>query len=127
LNIENYIGFPWENGAQGPYAFDCWGLVRYIYKKEKGIEIPFFDIDAMKPLAIRKAFQESSEYRNWAIVQDAEDFDVVLLSMASRPHHVGIWHSGRLLHCVEGAGVVWQESRSLKMHGWNITAIYRRI
>lgn len=124
--ITKYLGKAWVNGAQGPDAYDCWNLVRAIYKNEKNIDIPFFNVDALKPLAVRHAFQETNEYKNWRLVDDFADFDVVLLSQASRPHHVGIWFQGRLLHSVEGAGVVWQNTQSLKMHGWNITATYRR-
>ena len=124
--ITSYLGKPWVNGAQGPHEFDCWGLVRYIYKTEKNIDIPFCNVDALKPLEVRHAFKESNEYQNWKEVADQQDFDVVLLSQASRPHHVGIWFQGRLLHSIEGAGVVWQAVNSLKLHGWNILTTYRR-
>ena len=124
--ITSYLGKAWVNGGQGPDAYDCWGLVRAIYRTEKNIEIPLFNVDALKPLEVRHAFQSTSEYQNWRAVDDLQDFDVILLSQASRPHHVGVWFQNRLLHAVEGAGVVWQDKVSLKLHGWNIVATYRR-
>lgn len=124
--VTTYLGKAWVNGGQGPDAYDCWGLVRAIYKNEKSIEIPYFNVDALKPLEVRHAFQETNEYANWREVSEKQDLDVVLLSQASRPHHVGVWFQGKLLHAVEGAGVVWQAENSLKLHGWNIITTYRR-
>ena len=124
--INQYLGKAWVNGGQGPDEFDCWGLVRHIYKHHKGVDIPYFNIDALKPLAVRHAFAETNEYKNWVEVKDLQDFNVVLLSMGKIPHHVGIWYEGKLLHAVEGAGVVWQNQHSLRLHGWNIVSIYRR-
>ena len=59
----------------------------------------------------------------------SRELDVVEMSLASRPHHVGVYlevDGGRVLTSVEGAGVVAQSLGSLKLHGWNIVACYRR-
>ena len=38
---EQYLGFPYVFGAQGPYAFDCSGLVTYVFA-QVGISLPHF-------------------------------------------------------------------------------------
>lgn len=38
---EQYLGFPYIFGAQGPYAFDCSGLVTYVFA-QVGISLPHF-------------------------------------------------------------------------------------
>lgn len=46
--LENQIGKPYVWGANGPHAFDCSGLVRYIYKNELGKDIPRVSYDQSK-------------------------------------------------------------------------------
>ncbi|MGX4598109.1 C40 family peptidase [Faecalimicrobium sp. JNUCC 81] len=46
--LENQIGKPYVWGANGPNAFDCSGLVRYIYKTELGKDIPRVSYDQSK-------------------------------------------------------------------------------
>lgn len=125
---EKYIGKPWVNGAQGPDAFDCWGFVRHVFLEERGIDLPVLEIDADKPLAIRHAIAGEKIAAAWSPVEQADliDFDVVLLSQANHPDHVGVWVDGALLHCVRGAGVVYQTAQAVKRSGWNIVACYRR-
>lgn len=124
---EKYIGKPWANGAQGPDAFDCWGFVRHVYLAERGIALPVLDIDADKPLAIRHAIVKEQAAERWVqVAGELEDFDVVLLSQARHPDHVGVWVKGALLHCIRDAGVVYQTRQSLRTAAWNIVACYRR-
>jgi len=47
-SLEEQVGKPYVWGANGPEAFDCSGLVRYIYKTELGKEIPRTSYDQSK-------------------------------------------------------------------------------
>ena len=124
---EKYIGRPWANGASGPESFDCYGLVRAVYAAERGIDLPVICVDAHAPMAVRHAMASQSEYSHWIEIDGApQDFDVVLMSAARHPHHVGVWVAGGMLHAVEGAGVVHQSRASLAGHGWHMVVIYRR-
>lgn len=128
---EQYIGLPWQSGAQGPDAYDCWNLVRHIYLARRGINLPLFDIDATSLLSIRRAFKNTNEYGNWYAVpvDQLQELDVVLMSHALHPHHVGIWldvDGGRMLHAVNGCGVMAQTRQQLKMHQWNLVDAIRR-
>lgn len=122
------IGKPWQNGAQGPDAFDCWGFVRHVYQTQRGVVLPVLNINADQPLAIRHAIAGEKSSALWQpVAADAlADFDVVLLSKAQHPDHVGVWASGALLHCIRVAGVVHQTRQSLRQSGWNLVACYRR-
>ena len=44
----DYLGKPWRNGADGPDAFDCYGLVRAVYRDRYGIEMPVVSADATR-------------------------------------------------------------------------------
>lgn len=129
---EKYIGLPWANGAAGPDRFDCWGLVRWIYQSELGIKLDAVEVDAEQVTAIRSAIADEQRLsgRVWTPLPDpalmhSADYDVILLSQAAEPDHVGLWVGGALLHCVRRAGVVYQTAQSLRRSGWRILAGYR--
>lgn len=124
----NYIGKPWVNGGAGPDGYDCWGLVRAVHADVFGCAIGAIDVDAASALSVRRAFQRTDEYERWTEIDagSASDGDVVLMSQARYPHHVGVIAGDGVLHSVEGAGVVHQRRQRLALHGWNVLAIYRR-
>lgn len=51
-NIERYLGRPWV--ATG---FNCFELVREVYRVELGVEIPAAGVDATSPAVVARAFQ----------------------------------------------------------------------
>lgn len=122
-----YLGKPWESGAAGPGAFDCYGLVRAAYRDRYGIEIPALEPGIVSTLSCARAMRDYQGYGNWERVADMREGDVVQMGCARHPHHVGIFvEGGRILHCVMGAGVLLQPVASLRAHGWNILDVYRR-
>lgn len=120
-----YFGKPWAFGATGPEGYDCYGLVRAVYRDILGIDLPVIAVDHA-PLAIRHAIRNGQS--GWSPTRNGgvQDFDVVMLSHGKHPHHVGLWGGpDRVLHSVEGAGVIRQELTGLRMNGWHILGFYR--
>lgn len=126
---EHYVGKPWANGACGPDAYDCHGIVRAVYRDIAGVVLPVVDVDALNPRAVCRAVRDY-DYSGWQeIAAPSQQLDVVEMSLASRPHHVGVFvdvDGGGVLTSVEGAGVIFQTLGSLRRHGWNIVSCYRR-
>ena len=123
-----YIGRPWVNGAQGPEAFDCWGLVRFVLREQRGIALPVVDVDAGQLRQVARIFTSGENYAGWQQVEQPNELDGVLMSHAKHPHHVGIWidaDGGQVLHCIEGAGVVAMNRLHLRLAGWNIISFWR--
>lgn len=123
-----YIGRPWVNGAQGPDEFDCWGLVRFIQREHFGRTLPAVDIDAMDLRDVARALQAHDERANWSRAESPADGDAVLLAHARYPSHVGVWldaDGGGLLHCVQGAGVIFNTLSALRLAGWGHIEFYR--
>lgn len=54
-----YIGKPWINGE-----YDCWGLVRDIYKNELQIELSPIVTDATSLRDVLSEFRKSSNYNH---------------------------------------------------------------
>lgn len=123
-----YIGKEWVSGANGPDAFDCWGLVRYIQKIQFQRELPIINVDADDIRAVVKAFTTHDELTKWTLQDSALNGDCVLMSQGHEPTHVGIWidvDGGGILHAVKGAGVVFSNAASLRLMGYNLLGIYR--
>lgn len=126
---EPYIGRPWESGAQGPDSFDCWGFVRHVQRERFSRELPVIDVDAGRMRAVIQAFSAHPERDHWMQVDLPAEGDCVLMAHARYPSHVGLWvdvDGGGVLHCVRGAGVVFNSLSALRYSGWGRIAFYRR-
>ncbi len=122
-----YLGAPWVSGESGPAAYDCYGLVRAVYRDVRGVELPVVDVTQAEPLRLRHAMQQQAG--RWLDSPFPVDMGVVLLSHGKHPHHVGLWAAvdgGRVVHAVEGAGVIAQTPQALALAGWRILGYYRR-
>ena len=125
--FKSVIGHPWENGAIGPDAFDCWGLVRAYYLQVRGIELPIVDVDATRSMAVAHAFAGHAELASWQEVDAPSEGDAVLMGQNLRPNHVGLWLRGGVLHSIQGGGVIYTTPLMLRHSGWNILGNYRHI
>lgn len=116
-----YIGLPWESGAQGPEAFDCWALVRHVQQRHYGRELPIIAVDADDMAAVAATFSGHPERARWAHVETPQDGDCVLTRKGRDIDHVGVWldvDAGRVLHAIRGSGVVATSLQALRRMGW---------
>lgn len=130
----DYIGLPWQNGAQGPEAFDCWSLVRHVQHAHYGRELPIINVDADDLAAVGEAFTSHPERARWQRVYPPQDGDCVLTHKGAQVDHVGIYleldggddpREIRILHAVRGSGVVCTAPPVLKRMGWHPLEFYR--
>lgn len=95
------IGLPWRRGAQGPDAFDCWGIVRHAVYLQLNQTLPLISIGAADNLP-----SLAHAARDWHPAEEPmREHDIVLMQ---GPHgrHVGFVvsvisggkHVLRLLH-----------------------------
>ncbi|MDD4926928.1 MAG: NlpC/P60 family protein [Methylotenera sp.] len=125
---EDYIGIPWANGAQGPDAFDCWALVRHVNREHYGRELPIIQVDAHDVDAVHDAFAHHPEKSRWQPVAIPQDGDCVLTHKGEEIDHVGVFldiDGGKILHALQGSGVVCTAPSVLKRMGWFPLAFYR--
>ena len=52
MNVAAYIGKPWQAGAHGPDAFDCWGLVHTAARDLFGLDFPVALYASTTPQAV---------------------------------------------------------------------------
>lgn len=103
-----YVSPPveFEDGGRDTTGWDCWGLVRWVYQHELGIELPSHDAEYDSVdggPALMRVFE--AEREAWSEVTDPQPFDAAWIAIAGRECHVGlIVEPGLLLHVLDRAG-----------------------
>ncbi|WP_213761981.1 NlpC/P60 family protein [Caballeronia sp. dw_19] len=112
-----YIGLPWVDGARGPDAFDCWGLLRWVEDKHFGLVLP--ELPAL-PDETRNLYRAQIEMGAWTVIDRPVHGSGALLRGGDRPH-VGVYldiDGGGVLHAQERVGVVFTAKQQLRMVGY---------
>lgn len=120
----HYIGEPWVAGDN-----DCWAFARRVWREVFGWEVPAVDVDALNRLATVRAFQRHPERAAWRRVEAPSEGGGVLMGKSARPSHVGVWteaDGGGVVHCVQGAGVVFSSPAALALSGFRVLGHYMR-
>lgn len=119
-----YIGDPWIEKTH-----ECGHFFVKMMRLRFGVICEVIDADAMSVLSCVRALSGAHpEFRNWLPVDEPREGDCVQMSCSKHPHHIGMWvevDGGGVLHCVEGAGVVFSTRKNLRATGWNIVSIKR--
>lgn len=107
------VGVPFQAGARGPAAFDCWGLVLEL-RRRLGLALPpdyrTGEITRDQAHALFHA-AAPAPWRRVALTPGA----VVLSASAA---HAGVYLAGRIVHAQATAGVVsWPVARWIMVCG----------
>lgn len=122
--IDEYIGMPWRDGAQGNGAWACYPLVRDIYKKQLGVELPSFEINYDNIKQINNVF--SAESKKFKRVHNLRQFDIIAMGQSQRfIRHFGIFIDGAVLHSKnhfgvvhENIGLIKQQFKRVEFYRW---------
>lgn len=117
-DLWRYIGLPYADKGRDPKTgLDCWGLLRWYYANEKGIELPSYTDRASggtDPDGVAAVVLEEIT-RQWRTVVSPIEGDAVVLRVGGRPFHVGVYLAGRrLLHTLDQHGSVIERLDSAK-------------
>lgn len=114
-----YIGRPHSPAGEGPDAFSCWGLIRHVFSRERGVDFPAVQVgDEIRgePVNVQaiKASARASGFRRLEQSVAPADGDIVIMRSAIRLHcglvlrvNGGI----RVLHSSHERGVVLEHWR----------------
>lgn len=119
MNIDHFVGLPYRDGARGPDAYDCYGIVAAVLKAVRGVELPDWHAEAAGPQAASRAISaalagEVSGGRSVMVTEPA-DWDVAIVGSGMRPHHVGVYCTGGVLHATRGLGSAWHPLNRFRM------------
>jgi len=103
------VGAPYADGGRGPDVFDCWGLVRAIYREHLGVDLPSYgEIRAADLRAVARAMGAGKDAEIWAPAKAPREFDVVIMRDGRggrRVVHVGVMvDATRVLHTTKTTG-----------------------
>jgi cell wall-associated NlpC family hydrolase len=111
MNMDAFIGLPYQHGARGPEAYDCYGIVAAVLKAARGIDLPDWYAGGHGPYlasrAISAALAGEVAGGRSVLVAEPENFDVAVVGSNHRPHHVGIVYDGGVLHASRAFGSAW--------------------
>lgn len=119
IDINRYVGIPYKEGARGPDAYDCYGLVMSVFE-DAGIRLPCWYQGSPGILSASKAIdgavlQAMSEGK--AVRCEPKEMAIVVVRSRDRAHHVGVCLSGGILHSSSPFGSMWHEiSRFLALY-----------
>jgi cell wall-associated NlpC family hydrolase len=135
--FNSLIGRPYQHGADGPEAFDCYGLVRHVLREAYDQDLPIIERSTVPATsnaiarAVATHFSRPVERQRWDEVKEPHDGDVALMgNVDGRNFHVGVAVLlGRVfsvLHADEKAGVIVDDVVSLPVKGFHRINYFRR-
>ena len=118
--IMQYLGKPWSNPAEAHTAegYDCYSLVKDVYKKQLGLELPPITFDACDIKKSAEFFGTETFKTDFKSVDFPTNYDIVL-TRGRGYRHVGLWYNNRILHSVKGLGCMYSYPSDLKTMGFN--------
>ena len=119
MNLDQFVGLPYREGARGPDAFDCYGLVAAVFRAVRGVELPDWYQTAPGPQSASRAISaalagEVAGGRS-ELVETPADYDIAIVGSTNRPHHVGVVVEGGVLHASRAFGSAWRPLARFKM------------
>lgn len=123
-----YIGLPWEYGARGPRAYDCWNFVCVVMKNNFSIQMPNVEYEPNWKDAAYK-LNTAENRKNWREVPKPVEGDITFMGRSRYPVHIGIWINANgsqgVLHCMDRIGVHFTTQNMLVASGWGLLEHYR--
>jgi cell wall-associated NlpC family hydrolase len=126
MQVEKYIGRPWV--ATG---FNCFELVREVYRNELGVDLPVCGVDGADLLAVGKAFLNSDLKKSFKKIETPVHLCVAAMRAANSKHesHCGVFlkmpDGEKILHNWRGAGVLLEPISRLHWHPLTISGFYQ--
>lgn len=121
---EEYIGLAWEQDGNGPDSWNCWNLLSHVLLAYFGKAMPAITLGDGD--GIRATYNEKLRLGHWKAVEYPTHGCGVLLREGEHPH-VGVYldlDGGGVLHALEGFGVVFTPTSTLRMLGFGRVKYY---
>lgn len=120
----------YQRGAAGPDAFDCWGLVRWVFQHRHGVQMPALPIGEAEADALPGLLQAARASGFAPVAGPLQQDDVLLMRNAEGGRHIGVLikHRGllKILHACSGHGVRVQPLDDLRFEGFGRFEPWRR-
>jgi cell wall-associated NlpC family hydrolase len=114
FDYSDLIGKRFEYGAMGPDTYDCYGLVREMFRRQ-GVVVPEYSTKGLVTTGVGRAL---AGIRDWQLVEEKPG--VMALMKLQETLHVGyLLPYGRMIHTLERSGGVCVE----RFEPWRVKLI----
>lgn len=114
--VNERVGLPHVDGAEGPNAWSCWPLVRAGLWDLAGIAVPHAPVGELIGQLARRVIR-----RDWRPSLTLQHLAICMTSSSRVPRHVGLalmLDGGVVVHSLAGAGVVVSTPLQLRCMGF---------
>lgn len=105
IDLNPYIGVPWVAGGRSPAGWDCYGLVKYLYKTHRNIDLPDWAVDARDIRQVATIMSDATKDELQAgraeEIDQPEDWAIVMSVRHRAAHHMGVCFGDGVIHAVE--------------------------
>jgi hypothetical protein len=116
-----YLGQPWTE------EHDCYYWFCEIQRREFGRKLPPL-AGNHRVLNAARLMRDEPGILGWSQTAQPKEGDAAFLAQKSRPHHIGvvvfIGGKHRILHALEGSGVILSDATDLRINGWIINGYW---
>ena len=108
MELRKYIGIPFRDCGRDFDGLDCWGLVRLVWKEERGVLMPdmgdaYSSAFARGEVGETAKMLEAGEWNRDVTDEERQPLDVLVFSFGTLDLHVGLWVApGEMLHVMRG-------------------------
>lgn len=103
MNIDKYIGLPYQENGRTWQGVDCWGLARLFYKHELNIQLPDYSDLYSGSWNEQIASLINHHKDSWQEISDPQVGDLCLFNIYGEPTHIGVYcGNNSFLHSREG-------------------------
>lgn len=109
---DEYIGKPWRAVPDPPESYTCGELCRHILQTRCGLNVPQILVDARDHRERVSGMKDPSRYALVPLPENCppQEYDIVYFQRGLFQRHVGIAintvEGVKIMHCVEGSGVI---------------------
>lgn len=113
MNIDKYIGLPYQENGRAWTGVDCWGLARLFYKHELNIDLPDYS-DLYSGSWNEQITALINKHKDsWLQVADPVYGDLCLFNILGEPSHIGVYlGNNKFLHSRDGFDSVVESTNS---------------
>lgn len=126
------LGKPFKHGADGPNAYDCYGIVRAVQWNGFGIWMPTIDRVDINPHGLARRLMDPDTREEWIEVNEgrAKHGDIVVMgNVDGRDYHMGVrLRIGQQVLCIhtdEKTGCVVEDIATLPIKGYHKIRYFR--
>lgn len=122
LFIASLMGKPHVPGAEGPDAYDCWGVAKTVQRELFHRELPSIKAPPTDIRMLVAFVREHMARDQWKVAEiDRQNGQLVELAHGKHPFHIGVYldiDGGGILHSLAGIGVAFDRPIVLTASGW---------